>query len=142
MELGDINAIGETLYNMSINCILAQDYSSAFNYLKVCIRIVEKMRLNDLRVCNIAKLYGLLALASVRLSYEYDTSFYINTNKKFLDHIINSCTYKDEENRYKVFTGNDDELFLHYFVRGLLDARNGKNVEALQCLFIFTVFFF
>jgi diguanylate cyclase (GGDEF)-like protein len=132
MRLGNITAIGETLYNMSINCILAQDYASAFNYLKVCIRIVEKMRLNDLRICNIAKLYGLLALASVRLSYEYDTSFYINTNRRFLAHIINSRTYKDEENRHKVFTGNDDELFLHYFVRGLLEEKNAKNEEALQ----------
>ena len=132
MELGDIKAVGETLYNMSINCILAQDFSSAFNYLKVCARIIEKMRLNDLRVCNIAKLYGLLALASVRLSYEYDSGFYLNTNRKFLEHIINNRTYRDEDNKDRAFTGNDDELFLYYFVKGLLEEKNGSYTEALQ----------
>lgn len=132
MRRGDIKAVGETLYNMSVNCILAQDYSSAFNYLKVCARLVDKMRFNDLRVCNIAKLYGLLALASVRLSYEYDSSFYLNTNRKFLDHIINNCTYRDENNKDRLFAGNDDELFLYYFVKGLLEEKNGSYEEALK----------
>ena len=132
MKLGDIKSVGETLYNMSINCILAQDYSSAFNYLKVCVRIIDNMRLNDLRVCNIAKLYGLLALSSVRLGFEYDSSFYLNTNRKFLDHIINKRTYRDKDNKDRAFTGNDDELFLHYFVKGLLEENNGQYEEALK----------
>ena len=132
MNRGDIKAVGETLYNMSINCILAQDYSSAFNYLKVCVRIIDKMRLNDLRVCNIAKLYGLLALSSVKLAYEYDSSFYLNTNKKFLDHIINNRTYRDKDNKDRAFTGNDDELFLHYYVKGLLEENSGEYEKALQ----------
>ena len=132
MKLGDIRAVGETLYNMSVNCILAQDYSSALKYLKAGVRIVEKMRLNDLRVCNMAKLYGLLALASARLSYEFDSSFYLNANKKFLAFVINKRTYKADDNKRKVFTGNDDELFLHYFVKGLLEEKHGKNEEALQ----------
>lgn len=132
MRLGDVRAVGETLYNMSMNCILAQDYSSAFNYLKTCARIVEKMRLNDLRVCNIAKLYGLLALASARLSYEYDSNFYLNTNRKFLEHIISNCTYKDEDDNDRAFTGNDDELFLHYFVKGMLEEKNARYKEALK----------
>lgn len=131
MRLGDIRAVGETLYNMSVNCILSQDYGSAFNYLKVCVRIVEKMRLNDLRVCNMAKLYGLLALASVRLSYEYDTRFYLNANRKFLEHIINKRTYK-ENIKCNFFTGNDDELFLHYFVKGLIEDKKDNYEEALQ----------
>ena len=131
MSLGDIRAVGETLYNMSVMCILAQDYRTAFNYLKVCVRIVEKMRLNDLRVCNLAKLYGLLALSSVRLSYESDCSFYLNTNKKFLDYIINKRTFKGEGGKSQVFTGNDDELFLHYFVRGLLEERHGDYEDAI-----------
>lgn len=132
IEQGDIKAVGETLYNMSVNCILAGDYSSAYSYMKVCIRIIEKMRLNDLRVCNIAKLYGLLALCSVRLSFEYDSIFYLNTNRKFLAHIINRRVYKDESNEDKGFTGNDDELFLHYFVKGLLEYKNKRYEEAFD----------
>lgn len=132
MKSENIRAVGETLYNMSINCILAEDYSSAFNYLKICARIVDKMRMNDLRVCNMAKLYGLLALTSVRLSYEYDSSFYLNTNRKFLAHIINNRTYKNKDNTYILFKGNDDELFLYYFVKGLLEEKNGQYEQALE----------
>ena len=132
IDKGDIKAVGETLYNMSVNCILAGDYNSAYSYMKVCISIIEKMRLNDLRVCNIAKLYGLLALCSVRLSFEYDSIFYLNTNRKFLDYIINNRTYKDENNVDRGFTGNDDELFLHYFVKGLLEEKNNRYKQALD----------
>lgn len=132
MARENVKAVGETLYNMSMNCILAGDFNSALNYLKVCIRVVEKMRLNDLRVCNIAKLYGLIALCCVRLSFEYDSIFYLKTCKKFVIHIINKCTYRDDDKVDRAFTGNDDELFLFYFVSGLLDAKNGKYQEALD----------
>lgn len=132
IKQGDIKAVGETLYNMSVNCILAGDYNSAYSYLKVCIHIIEKMRLNDLRVCNIAKLYGLLALCSARLSFEYDSIFYLNTNRKFLEHIIKNRTYRGADKVERAFTGNDDELFLHYFVNGLLEEKNGRYEQALS----------
>ena len=132
MKNNDIKSAGETLYNMSLNCILAGDYHNAYNYLKICVRIVEKMRLNDLRVCNIAKLYGLLALSSYRLSYEYDSIFYLNTNKKFLEHIINSSSYKDAKKIKREFTGNDDELYLHFLVKGLLDYKNEQYESSLK----------
>lgn len=132
IKLGNVKAVGETLYNMSINCILAGDFDAAYNYLKICTRIIEKMRLNDLRVCNIAKVYGLLALCSTRLSLEYDSIFYLNTSRKFLEHIINHRTYRDTEKVDKTFTGNDDELFLYYFVNGLLEEKNGGHKQALN----------
>lgn len=132
IKLGNIKAVGETLYNMSINCILAGDYNSAYSYLKICIYIIEKMRLNDLRVCNIAKIYGLLALCSTRLSFEYDSIFYLNTSRKFLEHIINNRTYRDADKIDRAFTGNDDELFLYYFVNGLLEEKNGRYKQGLS----------
>lgn len=133
MRSGDVKAVGETLYNMSVNCILAEDYKSAHTLLKTCIRIIDKLRLNDLRVCNLAKLYGLLALACTRLSFEYDSNFYLKINKRFLEHIINKRTYKDENNEDRAFKGNDDELFLHYFVKGLLEAKSENYKKALEC---------
>ena len=132
IKLGDVKAVGETLYNMSINCILAGDFNSAYSYLKVCTHIIGKMRLNDLRVCNIAKIYGLLALCSARLSLEYDSIFYLNTNRKFVEHIMNNRTYRDANKIDRAFTGNDDELFLYYFVNGLLEEKNQQYEEALR----------
>ena len=133
MRRSDVKAVGETLYNMSVNCILAEDYRSAHTYLRTCLRIIDKLRLNDLRVCNLAKLYGLLALACTRLFFEYDSNFYLKINKRFLDYIINERTYKDENNEDRAFKGNDDELFLHYFVKGLLEAKSEHYEEALEC---------
>ncbi len=133
MRAGDVKSVGETLYNMSVNCILAEDYKTAHTYLRTCLRIIDKLRLNDLRVCNLAKLYGLLALTCTRLSFEYDSNFYLKINKRFLDHIINKRTYKDENNVDRAFKGNDDELFLHYFVKGLLEAKSECYAEALEC---------
>lgn len=132
MKRGEIKIVGETLYNMSINCILAEDFNNAYNYLKICTNIIRKMRLIDLRVCNIAKIYGLLALCSARLSFEYESIFCLNTNRKFLEHIINNRTYRDVDNVDRAFTGNDDELFLQYFVNGLLEEKNGRNKQALK----------
>lgn len=132
IKRGEIKMVGETLYNMSINCILAEDFNNAYNYLKICTNIIRKMRLIDLRVCNIAKIYGLLALCSARLSYEYESIFCLNTNRKFLEHIINNRTYRDVDNVDRAFTGNDDELFLQYFVNGLLEEKNERYEQALS----------
>ncbi len=128
-----LDYVAETLYNMSINCMLANDVSNAYNYLLLCVKIIEALKLNDLRVCNIAKIYGLLALSSIKLSLEYNCLLHLDTCRRFLS----NCFRKNKENntiyvRDKDYTGNDDELFLYFYTKGLMFAQNGKYIEALQ----------
>ena len=56
-------------------------------------------------------------------------------NKKFLAYIINKCTYKEQDNTRTAFTGNDDEMFLHYYED---DYVSEKLIQVYQ-EYIFTV---
>ena len=60
LSLEEIDYVGETLYNMAINCIMAQDYKSAYQYLEIAFRIVKDMKINSLRVCQYFKTCGTL----------------------------------------------------------------------------------
>lgn len=135
MKKDMMDAVGETLYNMSINCIVANDFTKAYSYLLLCVRIIKTLRLNDLRVCNLAKVFGLLALCSARLSLEYNCILYLDTCRRFLSSFLEDR--KDEIDSIRLeksFIGNDDELFLYFFVNGLLCRQSGKYKQALNYL--------
>lgn len=135
MKHGMVDAVGETLYNMATNCILANEMQKAYNYLLTCVRIIKTLRLNDLRVCNIAKIFGLLALCSARLSLEYNCILYLDTCRRFLSVYLNGNNYNEDNIRIdKSYVGNDDELFLFYFVNGLRSIQSGKYKYALSYL--------
>ncbi len=125
--------VGETLYNMSLNCILANDFETAYDYLQTCIKIVEALHLNNLRVCNISKLFGLLALCSYRLGLYYNCQMYCDNTMLFLSHKLNSSE-EEPENIDPSYTVCDDDLFLYYYVSGLLQMQKGNFHQALECL--------
>ena len=50
---------------MSLNCVMLGQYDKAQEYLTQCMKAIEKLHLNSLRVCNLSKLYGLFALVSI-----------------------------------------------------------------------------
>ena len=56
-RLDMLDQIGEVLYNMSINCLLSEDFTTAYTYLQTCLKIVNALHLNDLRVCNQVSLH-------------------------------------------------------------------------------------
>lgn len=125
--------VGETLYNMSLNCILANDFHTAYDYLQMCVKIVEALHLNNLRVCNISKLFGLLALCSYRLGLYYNCQMYCDNTMLFLSHKLNSSEEKPE-NIDPSYTVCDDDLFLYYYVSGLLQMQKGNLNQALDAL--------
>ncbi len=131
-RLGMLDQIGEVLYNMSINCILSEDFTTAYTYLQTCLKIVNALHLNDLRVCNLAKLFGLLSLCCYRLGNSYNCQLYLDYTGQFLSHIL----YPDLKNPIKgndpSYTGCDDELFLYYYVNALLLKDAGKYEDALK----------
>ena len=133
-QLGMINYVGETLYNMAINCMLAGENEAAYNYLQTCIRIINILHLNDMRVCNISKIFGLLALCSHRLGMGYNTRIYLDNTIQFLGHIINRAA-NDEIAKHKLdlsYTACDDDIFLYYYVKALVEMEIGKLQKALD----------
>ena len=133
-RLDMLDQIGEVLYNMSINCILSEDYTTAYTYLQTCLKIVNALHLNDLRICNLAKLFGLLALCCYRLNNTYNCQMYLDYTRQFLSHILftdETCSSKTNEPSY---TGSDDEMFLYHFVSGLLAKDANKYDEALELM--------
>lgn len=131
-QLGRIDYMGETFYNMAVNCMLAEDYKSAYTYLTFCLKIVRKKKLNDLRICNISKLFGLLALCSFRMNIIYNAKVYLKSNKQFLSHILEKDPKFIKDSIDPSFTLCDDDIFLNYYVQGLVDAKEGNYEEALK----------
>lgn len=131
-DLDRVDCMGETFYNMAINCILAEDFESAYTYLTLCLKIVRKKKLNDLRVCNISKLFGLLALCSFKLNMIYNARVYLKSNKQFLSHILEKDQESMKDNIDPSFTLCDDDIFFSFYVQGLIDAEEGNLEEALK----------
>lgn len=131
-RLGMLNQIGEVLYNMSINCLLSEDFDGAYTYLQTCLKIVNSLHLNDLRVCNISKLFGLLALCSYKLGNTYNCQLYLDYAMQFLSHILFLDTHSTIKNNDPSYTACDDDLFLYYYVNGLLCKDSGKYDKALE----------
>lgn len=115
-EHSALNSICEMLYNKTINAILAEDYEHATLYATKCLEILEKMKEFKLRVCNTSKLYGLAALAYFHLDSDYNCSLCLASAKRYISHLLDT---KDESKFYLW----DDDLFLYYFVTGLLNKK-------------------
>lgn len=131
-QLNMMNYVGETLYNMAINCMLAGENEVAYNYLLNCVKIINTLHLNDLRVCNISKIFGLLALCSYRLGRGYDTKVYLDNALQFLGHILNRTAEEERQNLDSSYTACDDDLFLYYYVSALVEMDQGNLKEALN----------
>lgn len=80
--------IAEVQYNMSLNCIMCGQYEKAEFYLTQCMKAVERLHLNSLRVCNLSKLYGLLALVSILEGNRFNCERYLNNCRQFLNYVI------------------------------------------------------
>ncbi len=132
-KLGMMEFVGETLYNMSLNCILGRNFQTAYEYLQMCIRIVNNLHLNNLRVCNISKLFGLLALCSYRLGLYYNCQMYCDNTILFLSHKLNSSE-NEPENIDPSYTVCDDDLFLCYYATALLEMQKGNLEQAAEAL--------
>lgn len=131
-NFGMIDYVGETLYNMSLNCILGNDFQNAYEYLQMCVKIVDVLHLNNLRVCNISKVFGLLALCSYRLGLYYNCQMYCDNTLLFLSHKLTSSE-NEPDNIDPSYTVCDDDLFLCYYTTGLLEMQKGNLSKAMDC---------
>lgn len=125
IELNCMDEVNETIYNMAINAILAQDYNTAENYLGICLRIIKIMKSNSVRVCNISKIYGLRAYCCFKQKVLYNCKTNMQYVEQFLGHII-----EIEDSDMTDAHLWDDDLFLYYFVSALMDEHENKLEDA------------
>ncbi len=137
MALEEIDYVGETLYNMAINCIMAQDYQHAYQYLEIAFRIVKEMKMNSLRVCNISKLTGLMAFCSHCSGNDLMCAIYTEKTRLFLEHLTEndcSCIGRNVRGVVHDYTLCKDDLFIYYYMTGIQLAKSGEDEEALRAL--------
>ena len=79
--------IAEVHYNMSLNCVMLGQYDKAQEYLTQCMKAIEKLHLNSLRVCNLSKLYGLFALVSILQGNRFNCERYLYSCRQFFPFI-------------------------------------------------------
>lgn len=132
LKMEKIDYVGETLYNMAVNCIMARDYKNAYDYLEFSFRIVKEMKMNSLRVCNISKLAGLLALCSHYNGNELKCAIYIEKTRLFLEHLIGRENEEPESVIIHDYTMCRDDLFIYHFAYGLHLAGRKDYEEALK----------
>ena len=69
--------IAEVFYNRALNYIMQENYAKAEHDLLMAMKVIEKLHLNSLRVCNLSKLYGLLALVSIMQKDRFNCERYL-----------------------------------------------------------------
>lgn len=125
-ELKSSDYIMETLYNMGMNSILSGDYGSAMDYLMTIQNVMKILRKTGLRVCNVSKLYGLIALAAFKMEKYHTAHFYLNKTKQFLENILD---FEQAEADSYLW---DDDLFLLYYLTALLKQHEEEYEAALD----------
>lgn len=124
--------IAEVHYNQSLSCIMQGRYQEAENYLTQCIKAIEKLQLNSLRVCNISKLYGLLALTSILQGNAFNCERYLFNCKQFLNYILEKEEMENGLITVHDYAKSDDDLFLYNFSQALLCQYEGAEEDALE----------
>lgn len=126
VKMQDMDFIAETIYNMAVNAILAGEYALAESHLATCIRIIDAINENSVRVCNVSKIYGLRAYCCYRLGITYNCKINMKYVEQFLGHIIKL----EDEDAYPSHLW-DDDLYLYYFVNAMLFRQENKLEQAL-----------
>jgi len=124
--------IAEVQYNMSLNCIMQGRYAEAESYLTQCVKAIEKLQLNSLRVCNLSKLYGLLALVTILQGNSFNCERYLFNCKQFLNYILEKEEVENGLTTVHDYAKSDDDLFLYNFSMGLLCRYDGDNESAME----------
>ena len=125
-KLNKTEYIGETLYNMAINGIMAEDYTFASHCLDMVISIINIFHSESLRVAHISKIMGLQALCSIRTGNVYNCHMCLHVAYQFLEHVIK------ESSDMSHFTYWNDDLFLYHLCSGIIAYQEGNYEQAKE----------
>lgn len=124
-ECDDAEKCAETLYNMALNCVAAGEYNSAIEDIELILKLMECLDISCLDICNIAKIYGFMALSQFYIGAYYNSYIYMDKMENALSHLL----YCQGEPDYD---GWDDEMFLYHFITGINYAKEKDYAKALQ----------
>lgn len=124
--------IAEVQYNMALNAIMCEEYAQAETYLTQCMKAIEKLHLNSLRVCNLSKLYGLLALVSILQGNRFNCERYLYNCRQFLNYVLEKEKLENDLGAVHDYAKIDDDMFLYTFSRALLAHYNGEEERAAE----------
>ncbi len=122
--------IAEVCYNYALTCIAQSKYKDAEASLQIAIKTVDKLHLNSLRVCNLAKLYAIQALLSTMQGNRFDSERYLLSCAQFLNYLLE----KQEEDVVHDFARSDDDICLYHFAKAMHEVSLGDDEAALQDL--------
>lgn len=117
--------IAEVCYNVAMSCIAKGDYKLAEESLQIAIKTVDKLHLNSLRVCNVAKLYAIQALLSVLQGNNFDCERYVLSCGQFLNYILE----KQKDEVVHDFARSDDDICLYHFAKAM-NALRAEDYDA------------
>ena len=118
--------IAEVCYNYCLTLIAQQKYAEAEVQLQIAIKIIDKLHLNSLRVCNLAKLYGLQALLSTMQGNHFDCERYLLSCSQFMSAVL----VKQDEERIHDYERSDDDICIYLFAKALHEMILGELQEA------------
>lgn len=129
-ELNLPEDIAEVYYNHALNYIAMGEFREANEDLMRCMKVIEKLNLNSLRVCNLSKIYGLLALCNQKMGKQFNCIQYLNKCKQFLNYINEKENADNGIGSIHDYAKSDDDMFLYYFSHALLKMENGNEEAA------------
>lgn len=131
-ELNLPEDIAEVCYNRALNCIALGEFRQANEELMQCMKVIGKLKLNSLRVCNLSKLYGLLALCNQKIGNHFNCMQYLNNCKQFLNYVLEKENEENEIGSMHDYAKCDDDMFLYYFSHALLEGDEGNEEKAFS----------
>ena len=120
--------IAEVCYNFALTCIAQENYKLAEEALQIAIKTVDKLHLNSLRVCNLAKLYAIQALLSVMQENYFESERYLMSCAQFMNYILE----KQSEDVVHDYARSDDDICLYHFAKAMHEMHMGDENAALE----------
>lgn len=122
--------IAEVYYNHALNNIMQREFARAEHDLQMAMKVIEKLHLNSLRVCNLSKMYGLLALTYILQEDRFNCERYLLSCRQFLNYIIEKEKENQDEEVIHDYAKCDDDMFLYTFSTALLNEVDGDYEKA------------
>lgn len=122
--------IAEVYYNRALNSIMLEKYAEAEQDLLLSMKVIERLHLNSLRVCNLSKLYALLALTCILQQDQFNCERHLISCRQFLNYIIEKEKEHGNSEIIHDYAKCDDDMFLYSFSKGMFNCMADNFDEA------------